>query len=61
MLFTIAFALLAAWLVGLFGTYPGGNLFHVFLLAGLMLLLLAFVKARDAAMRRAVGGDPDKP
>jgi hypothetical protein len=28
------------------------------LLVGLMLLLTAFLKARDVAMRRAVGGDP---
>jgi hypothetical protein len=60
MLFTIAFVLLAAWLVGLFGMYPGGDLFHVFLLVGLMLLLLAFLRARDAASGRAVGSAPDK-
>ena len=28
---------------------------------GEMLLLLAVLRARDAAVRRAVGGDPDKP
>ena len=60
MLFTIAFVLLAAWSFGLLGMYPGGDLFHVLLLVGLMLLLLAFLKARDAAMRRAVGGNPDR-
>ena len=61
MLFTIAFALLGAWLFGLFGMYPGGALFHVLLLVGLMLVLLAFLRARDAATRRVVGGDPDRP
>jgi hypothetical protein len=61
MLFKIAFVLLVAWLLGVLRVYPGGDLVHVFLLTGLMLLLLAFLKARDAAGRRAVGGDPDKP
>jgi hypothetical protein len=61
MLFTIAFALLAAWLFGLLGMYPAGDLFHVLLLVGLLLLLLAFLRARDAANRRVVGGDPDRP
>jgi hypothetical protein len=61
MLFTIAFALLAAWLFGLLGRYPGGDLFHGLLLVGLMLLLLAFLKARDGATRRVVGGNPDRP
>lgn len=61
MLFTIACALLAVWLVGLFGMYPGGDLFHVCLLVGLMLLMLAFLRARDAAIRRAAGSAPDRP
>jgi hypothetical protein len=61
MLFTIAFVLLVAWLLGVLRVYPGGDLVHVLLLIGLMLLLLAFLKARDAAVRRAAGGDPDKP
>lgn len=61
MLFTIAFVLLAAWLFGFLGMYPGGDLFHVLLLVGLMLLLLAFLRARDAAIRRVVSGDPDRP
>jgi hypothetical protein len=41
--------------------YPAGDLIPVLLLVGLMLLLLAFSRARDAAARRAVGGDPEKP
>ena len=61
MLFKIAFVLLVAWLLGVLGAYPAGDLVHVLLLVGLMLLLLAFLRARDAAVRRAVGGDPDKP
>ena len=61
MLFKIAFVLLGAWLLGVLGAYPSGDLVHVLLLVGLMLLLLAFVRARDAALRRAVGGHPDKP
>ena len=61
MLFKIAFVLLVAWLLGVFGVYSGGDLVHVLLLIGLMLLLLAFLRARDAAVRRAVGGNPDKP
>jgi hypothetical protein len=31
------------------------------LLIGLMLLLLAFLRARDAAVRRAAGGPPHRP
>ena len=61
MLFTIAFVLLIAWLLGVLGVYPGGELVHVLLLIGLMLLLLAFLRARDAAARRAVDAHPDKP
>ena len=52
MLFKTAFALLIVWLLGMFGVYRGGDLAHVFLLVGLMLLLLAVLKARDAALRR---------
>ncbi len=55
MLFKIAFALLAIWLLGVVGLYSVGDLVHVFLLVGLMLLLLAFLRARDAAARRAGG------
>lgn len=61
MLFKIAFVLLVVWLLGVLGAYPAGDLVHVLLLVSLMLLLLAFLRARDAALRRAVGGDPGKP
>lgn len=53
MLFKIALALLAAWLLGVIGLYSVGNLVNVLLLVGLMLLLMAFVRTRDAAARRA--------
>ena len=52
MLFKTAFALLIVWLLGMFGVYRAGDLAHVFLLVGLMPLLLAVLKAREAALRR---------
>ena len=60
MLFTIAFVLLIAWLLGVVGVYRAGDIVHGLLLVGLFLLLLAFVRARDAALRR-VGGSSEKP
>lgn len=56
MLLKIATVLLALWGLGLVGLYDVGDLFHVFLLAGLMLLMLAFLRARDAAARSAARG-----
>jgi hypothetical protein len=50
----IGLVLLALWFLGLFGMYSVGDLFHGFLLIGLMLLLLAFVQAREAALRPPV-------
>jgi hypothetical protein len=61
MLFKVAFVLLIAWLLGVLGLYRVGDLVHVLLLVGLMLLLLAFLRARDAAVRRAISGRADKP
>ncbi|MGH9371773.1 MAG: DUF5670 family protein [Vicinamibacterales bacterium] len=61
MLLKIAFVLLIAWLLGVLGVYQVGDLVHVLLLVGLMLLLLAFLRARDAAARRGIGGSSDKP
>jgi hypothetical protein len=55
MFFTIAFVLLTLWVIGVMGVYRIGDLVHAFLLIGLMLLLLAFLNARDAATRSAVG------
>jgi hypothetical protein len=54
MLFKTALVLLMAWLLGVLGVYRVGELVHLLLLVGLMLLLLAFLKARDAAARRVV-------
>ena len=51
MLFKAAIVLLAMWLLGMVGVYRVDDLVHVFLLVGLMLLLLAMLKARDAALR----------
>lgn len=56
MLVKIGLVLLALWLVGLSGVYGVGDLFHVLLLVAMMLLLLGFLRARDAALRRAAGG-----
>jgi len=60
MLFKIAVALLAAWLLGVIGLYSIGNLVNVLLLGGLMLLLMAFVRTRDAAARRAAEGPTNR-
>jgi len=51
MLFKAAFTLLAIWLLGMFGVYGVGDVAHIFLLVGLLLLLLAVMKGRDAALR----------
>ncbi len=55
MLFTIALTLLAAWLLGVLGVYDVGDIVHVLLLAGLLLLMLALLRARDAAARNTAG------
>ena len=49
MLLKAALLLLLAWLLGIVGAYDVGSLVQVSLLVGLMLLLLAMLKARDAA------------
>ena len=51
MLLKIGLVLLVAWLLGIVGVYQVGQGVHVFLLVGLMLLLLGFLKARDSAGR----------
>jgi hypothetical protein len=51
MLVQVATVLLAIWLLGVAGVYRVGDVVHVFLLGGLWLLLLAMLKARDAALR----------
>jgi hypothetical protein len=49
MLFTIGAALLVVWAIGAAGPFAVGEIVHALLLVGLMVLLLAFLKARDAA------------
>jgi hypothetical protein len=57
MLFKIAVVLLVAWLIGVAGGL--GDVVHVLLLVGSMLLLLAFLKARDAAVRTTTNRRPE--
>jgi len=59
MLFKIALLLLFVWLLGVLGVYDVGTLVHVPLLVGPMLLLLAFLKARDAAQGRGPSSRAD--
>ncbi len=61
MLLKMAFVLLIAWLLGVLGLYRIGDLVHMLLLAGLMLLLLWALKARDAAAARGKDVGPGKP
>ena len=61
MLLKIAFALLIVWLLGVLGLYRIGDLVHVPLLVGLMLLLLGALKARDAALARGRDVGSHKP
>jgi len=49
MLLRSAFVLMAVWLAGVVGLYEIGDLVHAPLLAGLTLLLLGVLRARDAA------------
>ena len=57
MLLKTSLVLITAWLVGVLGVYNAGDAVHVLLLVGLMLLLLGFVRARDAAIRAARNAD----
>ena len=61
MLLKTAFVLLIAWLFGVLGLYRIGDLVHVLLLVGLMLLLLGALKARDAAAARGRDVGSGKP
>jgi fatty acid desaturase len=58
-LFITGTALLVVWAIGAAGPFAIGEIVHALLLAGLWLLLLAFLKARDAAAhaRGAHAGD----
>jgi hypothetical protein len=60
MLFKIALTLLVAWLIGVLGVYRAGKLVHVLLLVGLALLMLAFLRAREEAVRRATSDRSDQ-
>jgi hypothetical protein len=59
MLFKTALVLLIAWLLGVLGVYTIGQLVHVLLLVGLMLLLLSTARALDA--RRGIGTHSEEP
>ena len=61
MLIKVAIVLFAAWSLGLLGGYRIGDLFHMFLLVGLALLSLAALRAREAAVRAAVGETEKTP
>ncbi len=52
MLFKVAVALLIIWGLGIAGVYAVGQIVHVLLLLGLMLLLLSVAKAQEAATRK---------
>lgn len=58
MLIKFALALLVTWLIGVLFSSNTGDAVHVLLLVGLALLLLGFLRARDEAMRRALGNNP---
>ena len=52
MLLKAGLLLLAIWAVGILVPNAPGNLVHLLLFVGLMMLLLGFLKARDAASHR---------
>jgi hypothetical protein len=58
MLLAVALGLLTAWLLGLLS--GAGELVHILLLVGLMLLMIVGLKARDAAMRSTVRSESDE-
>jgi uncharacterized membrane protein len=60
MLFKSALVLLVMWLVCVVFFATAGDAIHVLLLLGLALLLLAFLRAREEAMRRTVEGHVDR-
>jgi hypothetical protein len=53
MLFKVGLGLLVVWALGL--VFAVGQIIHVLLLVGLMLLLLSFAKGREATVRRQDG------
>jgi hypothetical protein len=60
MLFKAALGLLIAWFLGVLGISRVGTLVHILLLVGLMFLLLALLKARDAAAAPGPDSRADK-
>ena len=60
MLFKSAVIILVTWLVGVLFFRGVGDVIHVPLLIGLALLLLSFLRAREAAMRSMSQSHPDK-
>ena len=52
MLAKVGVAVLVFWFLGVAGVYHFGDLIHVFLLIGLLLLLVALLQGRDAAVQR---------
>jgi hypothetical protein len=60
MLFKLSLLMLGGWLLGVSILNLGDGV-HVLLLAGLMLLLIAFLRARDEAVRRATNVPSSKP
>jgi hypothetical protein len=50
MLFTLAIILLVAWMLGLVGVYTVGAVFHLLLVAAIVLFLVGLVSGRRAAI-----------
>jgi uncharacterized protein DUF5670 len=50
MLYTIAVILLVAWLLGLAGTFTIGPIFHVLLVAAVVLFIVGLVSGRRAVV-----------
>jgi hypothetical protein len=59
-LFITGIVLLVLWLFGRLVVQEPSGLVHIFLLASLMLLLIAFLQARDAAIRQTPADEPKK-
>jgi len=55
----IGLILLVAWSLGVVGLYNAGDVTHILLLVGLMLLLLGFLRARETAIHENRGGSRD--
>lgn len=60
MLFKSGLIVLVTWLIGVLFFSSAGEVVHVPLLVGLALLMLAFLRAREEAMRRVTESHPEK-